>query len=151
MAKEWSQEIQERVAFFMREGIPFNRLLGIQVIELRQGFARMEIPFRDELIGDPSKPALHGGVLSALIDTVGGAAAFTMTAPGDSVSTIDLRIDYLRPGLPQRLAAEAQVVRMGGRIASVDMKAFHPDSGAVVATGRGAYHIRRHKGERPGG
>ncbi len=145
MPKEWPPELQERLAFFMREGIPFNRLLGIEVMEIRPGFARLDVPFRDELIGNPAIPAIHGGVISALIDTAGGCAAFTMTIPGDAVSTIDLRIDYLRPGQPLRLAAEAQVVRMGGRVASVDMKAFHPDSGLVVATGRGVYHVRRLK------
>jgi uncharacterized protein (TIGR00369 family) len=143
MAKEWSNDVKERVIGMMREGVPFNRFLGIEVAELRSGFARLEIPFRPELIGNPLLSALHGGVISALIDVAGGAAAMTQIALGDMLSTIDLRIDYLRPGQPHRLAAEAHVLRMGGRVASVDMKAFHPEGGTVVATGRGVYNVRR--------
>jgi uncharacterized protein (TIGR00369 family) len=130
---------------FMEEAIPFNRVLGIEVAELRSGFARLEIPFRPELIGDSQRPAVHGGVLSALIDTAGGAAAFTLVSlPEDRVSTIDLRVDYLRPGDAQRLVAEATVTRMGNRVASVDIVCFHPDRRErLIATGKGAYNVKR--------
>lgn len=129
----------------MEQSIPFNQVLGIEVAALERGFARLEIPFRDQLIGDPNRPALHGGVLSALIDTAGGAAAFTMVDfPGDRVSTIDLRVDYLRPGEQSRLAAEARVTRMGNRVASVDITCFHPDQpDRLIATGKAAYNVKR--------
>src|SRR3954469_9675135 len=67
----------EGLARFMRESIPFNAVLGVRVITLEKGWARLEVPFRPELIGDPMRPALHGGVLSALADTAGGAAVWT--------------------------------------------------------------------------
>jgi len=130
----------------MAKHIPFNRYLGIEVMGLSDGFARMEIPFREELIGDPLKPALHGGVLSALIDACGGAAVFTLVDPPEKVSTIDLRVDYLRPGELSRIACEATVARMGHRVASVDMRVFHvhlPDR--LIATGKGVYNVRRIK------
>ena len=57
--------------------IPFNRLLGMQVEELADGFARMSLPFKEDLIGDMRRPALHGGVTAALMDTCGGASVFT--------------------------------------------------------------------------
>lgn len=130
----------------MAKNIPFNRYLGVEVTGLSDGFARMEIPFRDELIGDPIRPALHGGVLSSLIDACGGAAVFTLVDPPERVSTIDLRVDYLRPGELQRIACEATVARMGHRVASVDMRVFHvhaPDR--LIATGKGVYNVRRMK------
>src|SRR3954466_8740822 len=129
----------------MEELIPFNKVLGIEVADLREGFARLEVPFRPELIGDPFRQALHGGVLSALIDACGGAAAFTMiTPPAERVSTIDLRIDYLRPGEPKRIVAEATVMRMGNRVASVDMRTFHTDApDKLIATGKGVYNVKR--------
>ncbi|MFO0679673.1 MAG: thioesterase family protein [Polyangiaceae bacterium] len=135
----------ELVKKIMEEYVPFNRLLGIQVTGLAKGFVRMEIPFRTELIGDGRRPALHGGVISALADTAGGAAVWTGTPDDESrVSTIDLRIDYLRPGRAETLVAEAQVVRVGNRVGVVDMRVFHPDRPEeTVATGKGVYNIAR--------
>jgi uncharacterized protein (TIGR00369 family) len=128
----------------MEERIPFNQLLGMRVAELREGYARLEIPFRPELIGDPLRPALHGGVLSALIDACGGAAAFTLITPPETVSTIDLRIDYLRPGEQKTLVCESTVSRMGNRVASVDSRIFHPDEPErTIATGKAVYNVRR--------
>jgi uncharacterized protein (TIGR00369 family) len=136
--------IEDLLREFMCERIPFNKVLGVQVSELRQGFARLEIPFRDELIGDPSRPAIHGGVLSALLDTCSGAAAFTLIVPPDTISTIDLRVDYLRPGEMKQLVCESTVTRMGNRVASVDGKIFHPDApDRVIATGKAVYNVKR--------
>lgn len=136
--------IVELVRAFMEQQIPFNKVLGIQAPRLEEGFARLEIPFRPELIGDPFRPAIHGGVLSALIDACGGAAAFTMITPPDTVSTIDLRVDYLRPGAPKTLVCESTVTRMGNRVASIDSRVFHPDEpDRLIATGKAVYNVKR--------
>jgi uncharacterized protein (TIGR00369 family) len=127
----------------MEEMIPFNRYLGVKVAALRDGFARLEVPFRDELVGDPLRPALHGGVLSALADTAGGAAVWTGLADERArVSTIDLRIDYLRPARLATVVAEASVVRLGNRVGVADVRLFHPDDhNHTIATGKGVYNI----------
>jgi uncharacterized protein (TIGR00369 family) len=140
-------EILEFVRRFMAEQIPFNAYLGVRVDALEPGRARLSVPFRPEFVGDPFRPALHGGVISALIDACGGAAVFTVVnPPTDRVSTIDLRVDYLRPGEPKRLACEARVERLGNRTASVDMKVFHPEAASrLIASGRGVYNVRRAK------
>jgi uncharacterized protein (TIGR00369 family) len=141
------EALQERVRWFMAEVIPFNRVLGIEVVELRSGFARFEVPFRNELIGDPSRPALHGGVISAVVDACGGAAALTLVPPPGVVSTIDLRVDYLRPGEPQRLACESSVTRLGNRVASVDSRVFHTEApDRLIATGKAVYNVHRRTG-----
>lgn len=132
---------------FVREfidDIPFNRHLGLRVADLARGRARLEIPFSDELIGDPQRPALHGGVVSALIDTAGGAALWTQIDVGDRLSTVDLRVDYLRPGALANIACEAQVVRIGNRVGVVDAAVFavrEPE--VILATGKGVYSIKR--------
>ncbi len=127
----------------MEELIPFNRYLGVKLIEARTGFARLEVPFRDELVGDPMRPALHGGVLSALADAAGGAAVWTgLDDDRARVSTIDLRIDYLRPARLFTLIAEATVVRLGNRVGVADVRLFNADAEDVtVATGKGVYNI----------
>ena len=135
-----SPEILKQV---MEEMIPFNRYLGVRATEVRKGFARLEVPFRDELVGDPLRPALHGGVLSALADTCGGAAVWvSIDDERARISTIDLRIDYLRPARLTNVIAEASVVRLGNRVGVADVRMFHPDAESdTIATGKGVYSI----------
>jgi len=131
----------------MEEIIPFNRYLGVRVTEVRKGFARLEIPFREELIGDPLRPALHGGVLSALADAAGGAAVWVSIEDDLArISTIDLRVDYLRPGRLSTLIAEASVVRIGNRVGVADVRLFHPEAEAeTVASGKAVYNVVKRK------
>lgn len=127
----------------MEEVIPFNRFLGIRVVDLRPGYARLEVPFRDELVGDPLRPALHGGVLSALADVAGGAAVWSgLEDDRARVSTIDLRVDYLRPARLEDVVAEASVVRLGNRVGVADVRLFHPAAEPeTIATGKGVYNL----------
>jgi uncharacterized protein (TIGR00369 family) len=144
--KTWNPALAAVLRQLMEDDIPFNRFLGMRLLELDDGFARVELPFKPELIGDPRRPAIHGGVLSTLIDTCGGAAAFTQIVPPETVSTIDLRVDYLRPGESKPLVCESTVSRMGNRVASVDSRIFHPDAPErLVATGKAVYNVKRAK------
>ena len=128
----------------LSEVIPFNKFLGITVEEARAGYAKLLLPYRGEYIGDASRPALHGGVISTLIDTCGGFAVFTAIPFGEKCSTIDLRVDYLSPGREDTLCAEGQVVRVGNRVGVVDIKCFHPSTPEkMVATGKAVYNIKR--------
>jgi uncharacterized protein (TIGR00369 family) len=131
----------------MNDFIPFNRFCGFRVVSIEPGKARMEVAFRPELIGDPTRHALHGGVISALADTCGGCAVWSSVKDMHSrVSTIDLRIDYLRPGKAETLIAEAVVVRSGNRVGVCDVRLFHESAQAdTVATGKGVYNISRPK------
>ena len=118
----------------------------MKVITLRPGFAEIALPWRDDFIGDPSRPAGHGGVLSALMDATGGAAVFADIdfSRGERVSTIDLLVDYLRPAPLEAWVCQAKVVRLGSRVALAQMNVWAgstPDE--WLASGRGAYNIRR--------
>jgi len=127
----------------METQIPFNKVVGIRVAEVDRGRVRLEIPFREELIGDSVRRAIHGGVLSTLADTAGGAAVWSAVEdPRARVQTIDLRIDYLRPGRAETLVAEATVARVGRRVGVVDVRLFHPSAPLEsVATAKGVYNI----------
>jgi uncharacterized protein (TIGR00369 family) len=129
------------------EMIPFNKFLGVRVVSLAPGHVEMEIPWRDELIGDPVKRALHGGVISTLADTAGGVAVWgAIENPTARVSTVDLRIDYLRPGRCEALFAEAVAVRVGRTVGVADVRLFHASArDAIVATGKGVYAIKTPK------
>lgn len=136
----------EQVREFM-DLVPFNQFLGLQVDELGDGYAKMSAPFREELIGDPFRRALHGGVLAAMIDTCGGAAVWTQCASGDRLSTVDMRADYLRPGRTETIVVEARVLRLGNRVGVTDIVAYHLErSNKPIATGKAVYNIRRSGG-----
>lgn len=143
-----SPEVLKQLA---EEWIPFNRYLGLRALRVERGDILFEIPYRDELIGDPVKRALHGGVISMLADTAGGMAVWSgLEDVRARVSTIDLRIDYLRPGRQEDLRAHAVVVRVGKSVGVADIRLFHPSHEAqTIATGKGVYAIRHGKGQEP--
>lgn len=132
--------------FFERK-ILFNAFLQMRVEALEEGFARLTIPFVEHLVGDPYRPALHGGVVSTLLDTTGGIAAFTAVRPGDLLSTVDLRVDYLRPAALLDVVAEGRVIRLGNRVAVCDVVAYQEDREKPVATGKGVYNVKRVTGD----
>jgi len=130
---------------------PFLGFLGMVFEEVEEGRVVMRVAYRPELIGNPELPALHGGVVSALLDTCGGAAVWTRIAPEDRVSTVDLRVDYLRPGRPEDLFAEARVIRVGNRVGVTELRAWQPGSSAEpIAVGRGVYNVHRRNRTGPG-
>ena len=131
---------------FIERTIPFNRLLGMQVTSIETGRAVVEIPFRPDLIGDIFRPAIHGGVVSTLIDATGGAAAFTLIERVDRISTVDMRVDYLRPGAEDRLVADAEVLRMGNRVAVVQIVVHQGNRDEPIALGSCVYNVRRNVG-----
>jgi len=129
------------------EWIPFNKLIGIIALEVNRGDILFEVKYRDELIGDPVRKAIHGGVISMMADTAGGFAVWSaLDDQRTRVSTIDLRIDYLRPGKQEDLRAHATLVRAGKTVGVADVRLFHPaEPSATIATGKGVYAIRVHK------
>ncbi len=136
---------EETVRSFMEEKIPFNLHLGMKLAHYAPGEVHLLLPFQPSFIGDPRRPALHGGVLSTLIDTCGGAAAMSAIDEGEMVSTVDLRVDYLRPGPPTDITAKATVIRRGNRVCltEIDVVADGPD---IIAKGRAAYNIVASRG-----
>lgn len=129
---------------FMEEGIPFNLRLGLRVRRLTRGECVLTVPWKDDLVGDPLRPAVHGGVLSALIDTAGGLACFSMLGGHeDRVSTVDLRVDYLRPSAGDDFFCHASVVRMGNRVAVARMEVTAGQGSEAIATGQAVYNVLR--------
>lgn len=133
--------------------ITFNQVLGLKVLSVKPGDVRGRITMRPELVGHYTYGRLHGGVISATLDAMGGLGLMVAIAerhPADNtmqvmqrfsrMGTIDLRIDYLRQGLGQHFIASAEVTRLGGRVGSVQMRLVN-DEGTLIATGAGAYMV----------
>ncbi|MEX0810652.1 MAG: hotdog fold thioesterase [Chitinophagales bacterium] len=140
--------MDERIAMFkniVEELIPFNKFIGVQLVEVKEGFVKLKVPFKPELVGNPMLNALHGGLISTVMDTAGGAAGMTtLTSFEDRISTIDMRVDYLRPGQAKDLIVEGKITRSGNRIVATAMKAYHPEEElSLIAEGRGVYNVKR--------
>lgn len=128
----------------MEKEVPFNRYLGIRGGSAEKGKSVLVLPVRPEFVGDTRRPALHGGVVSALIDTAGGLAAWSALEENESVSTVDLTVDYLEPaGLRGDLRAAAELLRKGNRVCHVRVRVTQ--DGTLVAEGRGVYNIHRRR------
>lgn len=136
-------------AFFAQ--IPFNQLLGIRIDSMSTEQVVMHLPMKAELIGNFLHGILHGGVVSSLLDVCGGAMALIgafanhrhlptaeRMAKLSKLGTIDLRIDYLRPGRGQLFIATATPLRAGNKVAVIRME-LHNEEGVLVAVGTGTY------------
>ena len=133
------------------DGIPFNRVIGVTLESMSPTGATMVVDHRDELTNNPASGILHGGVISSILDVVGGLSAlsaivFDRELDGlDEIldvfvkfGTVDLRVDYLRPGLGERFTASGTVMRSGRRLAVVRME-FHNQDASLLATGTATY------------
>jgi len=152
-ATEFDAEFVEGLTRIFEERIVFNQVLGLKIIRLQPDRVAGRIQMRHELIGHYSHNRVHGGVISATLDAMGGLACMAaigarhMDEPApqrlqrfSKLGTIDLRIDYLRPGIGDYFDLHAEVLRLGSRVASTRMEFRGPD-GKLLSTGAGAYIV----------
>lgn len=150
---EFEPEFIAGLTAIFEEKIPFNRLLGLKIMRLQPEQVAARIDMKPELVGHFAHNRLHGGVISAGLDAIGGLAV--MAAIGGrhmaetaaqrlqrfgKLGTIDLRIDYLRPGIGAHFELRAQVLRLGSRVASTRMEFLGVD-GKLLASGAAAYIV----------
>jgi uncharacterized protein (TIGR00369 family) len=148
---------QQRLDALLRDlferQLRFNELLGLRVASLAPAAPQLSFAMRDDLVGNFVQGRLHGGMIAATLDTVGGLAVFIAVAEkfaGETaeqighrfnrVGTIDLRVDYLRPGVGEHFVATGKVIRLGGRIASVQMT-LENEAAVTIATAAAAYVV----------
>ena len=123
--------------------MPANKLLGLKILELQEGYTKIHIPFKEEFIGDFIQKRWHGGIQASIADTAGGIAAMTtMTQITDKVSTIDMRVDYLHGSEPKDFYAEAEIIKNGKRIVKVDIKLYHEKEN-IIAVARCVFSVLR--------
>ncbi|NCG21646.1 MAG: hotdog fold thioesterase [Rhodobacterales bacterium] len=128
------------LAFFGK--VPFNVALGIKVIDLRDSGCKMKLPYRADLVGNPVTGAIHGGVITTLMDTCCGGAVFMSLDKPQGIATLDLRIDYLRSARGENaIFAEATVLRTTRDVSFVKCVAYEDDPDDPLAVGSGAFMI----------
>jgi uncharacterized protein (TIGR00369 family) len=120
--------------------LPHAKALGMQIVSIDDGVAEIAMPYDERLIGDPKTGVIHGGAVSALMDTCGGAAVMSHPDAPAGTATIDLRIDYMRGATPgQTISARAEVYHITRSVAFV--RATARDEDDTVATATGAFTV----------
>ena len=143
-------KLEARLRHTFEEAVAFNRVLGLKVESVDADAPKLRFDMKPELIGNPRRQILHGGVISAVLDVAAGFAIHLAVSrqraeePTDghfpTIGTIDLRVDYLRPGRGKYFIATGRVVRLGNRVAVAHMEMVN-DSGDLIATGGAAYMV----------
>ncbi len=151
--QSFEPEFVEALRLLFEEQIVFNRVMGLKVTDIQPSRVSARIDMKPELIGHFVHGRMHGGVISASLDALGGLACMAAlgarhmdeppeqrTMRFDKLGTIDLRIDYLRPAVSEHFVMHAEVLRLGSRVGSTRME-FHGANGLLLAAGSGAYIV----------
>ncbi len=152
-AVEFEEEFISGLKSIFEEKIAFNQVLGLKITSLKADRVTARVNMQPQLVGHYAYNRIHGGVISAGLDAMGGLAV--MAAIGarhmdeaplqrlhrfSKLGTIDLRVDYLRPGISEYFELRAEVLRLGSRVASTRMEFLGAD-GTLFSTAAAAYIV----------
>ena len=135
-----TQEEKTAIARQFTEALPHCRALGMEMLSLGDGEAVIAMEYDERFVGDPQTGVIHGGAVSALMDTCCGASVMSHARAPSITATIDLRIDYMRPATPgQRITARATCYNVTRSVAFVRAVATDEDTRRPVATATGTF------------
>ena len=133
--------------------IPFNQVLGLELVSLDRGDIRVRMNMKDDLVGNYVQRNLHGGVISSVLDVTGGLVSSLEAlwedkgSPIEDIehrnqrfSTLDLRVDFLKPGRGNYFLSKGELLRMGKSTALARME-LRNDVGILIAVGTGTYYL----------
>lgn len=143
-----------QISNYMNSQVPFQQLLGLEITQFSGQQSEVRFRWKNDLIGNMPQRILHGGVTSTALDTAGGAVVIARLverlAGKTSVEeimqkvakcgTIDLRVDYLRPGRGEEFICTATIIRAGNKVAVARME-MHNEEGEHIAFGTGTYLV----------
>ncbi len=124
----------------LMSALPHSRELGMRLISRADDEAVLMIPYDPKLIGDPQTGVMHGGAITALLDTCCGTAVMMSSKKPSSTATLDLRINYMKPATPEKsVYAHAHCYRATRSIGFVRAIAYHEDRDDPIATASAAF------------
>ena len=116
--------------------------LNLQLVSVGPARVAVRLPWREELAGDPDTGVIAGGAVTTLLDHVCGLAVGATSSEGTRSSTLDLRIDYMRPARPRMgVTAEAHCYKLTRTIGFVRAEAWDEDRGDPIATAQAAFAL----------
>jgi len=125
------EQLQEMISV-----APFHQWLDLEVKSCIDGELQLLMPWRGEIVSNPTIGGAHGGILAALVDLTG---FYALVAAGVKLkATADLRVDYHRPATSGPLTATGRIIKIGRQISVAEAHIASPE-GKLVASGRGAY------------
>jgi uncharacterized protein (TIGR00369 family) len=130
----------------IEEFVPIHKFLGLQLLEIKKDDVKVRVPFRAEVVGDIRSNRWHGGIITTVMDSVGGIVGGThLSSLKDKMDTIGIRVDFLNPAHGKAIIVEGKTLRLGSRIFVANMKCWlEEDSNKeVLAVGRGVYNFIR--------
>lgn len=138
-------EIVREMAERMVGGTPQSAALGLRFVSIAPARGSLEVPWREDLVGDPETGVIAGGVVTSLLDhTCGMAMAAAAGTEPFSTATLDLRIDYMRPAAPRAgVVAEAHCYKLTRTIGFVRAEAWDVDKSDLIATAQAAFVLNR--------
>lgn len=126
------------------EAIPYAKALGMSLDEIGEGEAVISLPYAPHIVGDPKTGVIHGGAVSAVMDTCCGAAVMSHPSAPGGTATIDLRIDYMRAASPgQTIVTRATCYHVTRSVAFVRATACDDDTDRPVATAAGSFTVEK--------
>ena len=133
---------KSKIAKQFMQALPHAQALGMRLSRMGDGTAEIEMDYDERFVGDPETGVIHGGAVSALMDTCCGAAAMCHPSSPGGTATIDLRIDYMRPATPgQKIRAHAECYHITRSVAFVRARAMDDDDDRPVATATGTFTV----------
>jgi uncharacterized protein (TIGR00369 family) len=143
----------QQLSDYWNNNMPFNQLLGLKITKFNPQLSEVRFAWQDNLIGNPVKKILHGGVTASALDLAGGTVAAaniieqltdmtpeTLQQSLSKIGTIDLRTDFLRPGRGEEFIVTAHIIRSGSKVAVARME-MHNELGEHIAFGTGTYMV----------
>jgi uncharacterized protein (TIGR00369 family) len=122
--------------------VPHNKALGMKIVDMKPKEALFELPYSENLVGNPDTGVIHGGAITALLDGASGAAVFAALDDFVPIATLDLRIDYLRPAeAGKAVLARATCYKLAKNVAFTRGVAYHDDPDDPIAHSVGTFML----------
>ncbi|MBK4784428.1 MAG: thioesterase family protein [Pantoea sp. Pent] len=147
------QEARRLIGEIFVYHMPFNQALGLELDRLEADYAELGLANKTMLVGNAAQQILHGGVIASVLDVAAGLVCVSHAlSRQQSISeeelrqrlsrmgTIDMRVDYLRPGRGERFVATSSLLRAGNKVAVARVE-LHNQQGDYIATATATYLI----------
>ena len=139
-------ELTEDTVKFIKEALnssPFYRLLGMEVVDIKESYSKLRIPFKKELL--QIQGVAHGGVVASVADAAVAIALFSLVDLNDILSTIEMKVNYLDPIKSGEIVAEGRIIHKGSRIAVGEADVWN--EGRIVGKALSTYMVLKSKGQ----
>lgn len=142
MDAEQLKEAEEVIKSMLIDHVPHAKAIQMEVQKIEPAKAWLTIPYQDKLVGNPDTGVIHGGVITSLLDNASGIATQMALPERQSIATLDLRIDYMKPATPgEGLVGHAHCYKITKNIGFVRATAYHTNPEDPIATSVGTFML----------